>query len=65
MKTYLTGTHKGDFEDLHPTGRQFKVNGMTEFSFRNGKIRALESCGYDFIGGTVKTLVISFSNTYT
>ncbi|MFN2435093.1 MAG: ester cyclase [Nitrososphaeraceae archaeon] len=35
---YLTGTHKGDFEDLHSTGRQFKVNGMTEFSFRNGKI---------------------------
>jgi len=35
---YLTGTHKGDFGDLQPTGRQFKVNGMTEFSFRNGKI---------------------------
>jgi predicted ester cyclase len=35
---YLTGTHKGDFEDLQPTGRQFKVNGMTEFSFRNEKI---------------------------
>jgi predicted ester cyclase len=39
---YLTGTHKGDFEDLHPTGRQFKVDGMTEFSFRNGKI--IERC---------------------
>ena len=35
---YLTGTHKGDFEDLQPTGRQFNVNGMTEFSFRNEKI---------------------------
>lgn len=35
---YLTGTHKGDFEDLQPTGRKFKVNGMTEFSFRNKKI---------------------------
>jgi predicted ester cyclase len=35
---YLAGTHKGDFEHLHPTGRQFKVNGMIEFSFRNGKI---------------------------
>ena len=35
---YLTGTHKGDFGDLQPTGRKFKVNGMTEFSFRNAKI---------------------------
>ena len=35
---YLTGTHKGDFGDLQPTRRQFKVDGMTEFSFRNGKI---------------------------
>ena len=35
---YLTGTHKGDFEDLQPTGKQFNVNGMTEFSFSNAKI---------------------------
>ena len=35
---YLTGTHKGDFEELQPTGIQFKVNGMTEFSFSNEKI---------------------------
>ena len=35
---YLTGTHKGEFGDLQPTSRQFKVDGMTEFSFRNGKI---------------------------
>ncbi|MGA6991442.1 MAG: ester cyclase, partial [Nitrososphaeraceae archaeon] len=35
---YLTGTHKGDFEDLQSTGIQFKVNGMTEFSFSNEKI---------------------------
>lgn len=35
---YLTGTHKGDFEDLQPTGKQFKVNGMTEFSFRDEKV---------------------------
>ena len=35
---YLTGTHKGDFMDLQPTGRQFKVNGFTEFSFRNAKV---------------------------
>lgn len=35
---YLPGTHKGDFVELQPSGRQFKVNGMTEFSFRNGKI---------------------------
>jgi predicted ester cyclase len=30
--------HKGDFEHLQPTGKQFKVNGMTQFSFRNAKI---------------------------
>jgi predicted ester cyclase len=24
--------------DLQPTGKEFKVNGMTEFSFHNGKI---------------------------
>jgi predicted ester cyclase len=30
----LTGTHKGDFMDLRPTNKQFKVNGMTIFSFR-------------------------------
>jgi predicted ester cyclase len=35
---YLTGTHKGEFVDLQPSGRQFKVNGMTEFSFGNGKV---------------------------
>jgi len=35
---YLTGTHNGDFMDLQPTGKEFKVNGMTEFSFHNGKI---------------------------
>ena len=34
---YLTGTHKGDFEDLQPTGIQFKVNGMTVFTFRDSK----------------------------
>jgi predicted ester cyclase len=35
---YLTGTHSGSFEDLQSTGKKFKVNGMTEFSFRNTKI---------------------------
>ena len=35
---YLTGTHKGDFADLQPTGGQFKVNGFTEFTFRNAKV---------------------------
>ncbi len=34
----LTGTHKGEFGDLQPTNKQFKVNGMTVFSFRNTKI---------------------------
>jgi predicted ester cyclase len=33
----LTGTHKGDFMDLRPTNKQFKVNGMTIFSFRDTK----------------------------
>ena len=35
---YLTGTHKGKFLDLPPTDKQFKVNGMTVFSFRDEKI---------------------------
>jgi predicted ester cyclase len=35
---YLTGTHAGTFEDLQSTGKKFKVNGMTEFSFSNAKI---------------------------
>jgi predicted ester cyclase len=35
---YLTGTHNGDFGDLQSTGKKFKVNGMTEFSFSNAKI---------------------------
>lgn len=34
----LTGTHKGEFMDLHPTNKQFRVNGMTVFSFRNSKV---------------------------
>jgi predicted ester cyclase len=33
----LTGTHKGEFMDLQPTDKQFRVNGMTVFSFRNTK----------------------------
>ena len=33
----LRGTHKGDFMDLRPTNKQFKVNGMTIFSFRDTK----------------------------
>ena len=33
----LTGTHKDEFTDLQPTDKQFKVNGMTVFSFRNTK----------------------------
>lgn len=35
---YLTGTHKGEFLDLQPTDKRFKVNGMTVFSFRDEKI---------------------------
>ena len=35
---YLTGTHNGTFMDLQSTGKKFKVNGMTEFSFSNAKI---------------------------
>ena len=34
----LSGTHKGEFADLLPTDKQFRVNGMTVFSFRNLKI---------------------------
>jgi predicted ester cyclase len=34
---YLTGTHKGEFMDLQPTDKQFRVNGMTVFSFHDAK----------------------------
>jgi predicted ester cyclase len=34
----LAGTHKGEFMDLQPTNKQFKVNGMTVFSFRDAKV---------------------------
>ncbi len=33
----LTGTHKGEFMDLRPTDKQFRVNGMTVFSFHDTK----------------------------
>jgi predicted ester cyclase len=33
----LTGTHKGEFMDLQPTNKQFRVNGMTVFYFRDTK----------------------------
>ena len=33
----LAGTHKGEFVDLGPTNKQFRVNGMTVFSFRDSK----------------------------
>jgi predicted ester cyclase len=33
----LTGTHKGEFMDLRPTDKQFRVNGITVFSFRDTK----------------------------
>jgi predicted ester cyclase len=35
---YLTGTHIGEFIGLQPTDKQFKVNGMTVFAFRNAKV---------------------------
>ena len=35
---YLSATHSGAFMDLQSTGKKFKVNGMTEFSFSNAKI---------------------------
>ena len=34
----LTGTHKGEFMDLQPTNKQFRVDGMTIFSFRDAKV---------------------------
>ena len=33
----LIGTHKGEFMDLQSTNKQFRVNGMTVFSFRDTK----------------------------
>jgi predicted ester cyclase len=34
----LAGTHKSEFVGLQPTGRQFRVNGMTIFSFGDTKV---------------------------
>jgi predicted ester cyclase len=34
----LSGTHKGEFADLLPTNKQFRVNGMTVFSFSKSKV---------------------------
>lgn len=34
----LAGTHKGEFLDLQPTNKQFRVNGMTVFYFRDSKV---------------------------
>ena len=34
----LAGTHKGEFLGIQPTGKHFRVNGMTVFSFRDAKI---------------------------
>jgi predicted ester cyclase len=34
----LAGTHKGEFVDLQPTDKQFRVNGMTIFSFLDAKV---------------------------
>lgn len=33
----LTGTHKGEFMDLQPTNKQFRVDGMTVFYFCDTK----------------------------
>jgi predicted ester cyclase len=33
----LEGTHRGEFLDLQPTNKQFKVNGMTIFYLQNSK----------------------------
>jgi predicted ester cyclase len=35
---YLAGTHRGEFLGIQPTDKQFRVNGMTVFSFGNGKV---------------------------
>jgi predicted ester cyclase len=33
-----TGTHRGDFNGLAPTGRRGRVNGCTIYRFKNAKI---------------------------
>lgn len=34
----LAGTYKGEFMELQPTNKRFRVNGMTVFSFRDAKV---------------------------
>jgi predicted ester cyclase len=35
---YLAGTHRGEFLGIQSTDKQFRVNGMTVFSFGNEKV---------------------------
>jgi predicted ester cyclase len=41
---YLNGTHKGEFLDVRPTDRQFKVNGMTRVKYDLRKSRLDPNC---------------------
>jgi predicted ester cyclase len=34
----LAGTHRGEFVNLQPTEKQFSVDGITIFSFRDTKV---------------------------
>lgn len=34
----MTGTHKGEFFNIPPTGKTFKINVMNFYRFSNGKI---------------------------
>lgn len=38
MRFRVTGTHRGEFQGIPPTGRTMKTQGMTILHFRDGKI---------------------------
>lgn len=50
----MTGTHKGEFFNIPPTGKAFKINVMNFYRFSNGKI--IEEFGQPDIFGLLQQL---------
>lgn len=50
----MTGTHKGDFFDITPTGKNIKINVMNFYRFSNGKI--VEEYGQPDIFGLLQQI---------
>lgn len=50
----MTGTHKGNFLDIAPTGKVIKINAMNFYRFYNGKI--VEEYGQPDIFGLIQQI---------